>query len=157
MYNVAKVLVLFKFSVSFYFTGDSGYPQRKSMMTPIVDAPDGTPEAYYTLKHVHTRNIVERTIGVLKARFRCLLVHRVLHYDPWVAGSIVNACVMLHNICNKANLGVPELTDQEALQEARMQVHPHLNASSQGVNEELRQGVLMRESLVARLWQLRAI
>ena len=66
-------------------------------MTPILDAAPDTPEAYYTNLHVHARNIVERTIGLLKACFRCLLVHRVLHYAPNVAGLIVNACVILNN------------------------------------------------------------
>ncbi|KAF9422083.1 hypothetical protein HW555_002104 [Spodoptera exigua] len=89
-----------------WLLGDSGYPLRRYMMTPVTDVTSDTPEAHYTSVHVRTRNIVERTIGLLKARFRCLLVHRVLHYSPPVAASIVNACVVLHNICNGANIPV---------------------------------------------------
>ncbi|RVE41269.1 hypothetical protein evm_014081 [Chilo suppressalis] len=85
-----------------WLLGDSGYPLRKTMMTPILDAEPNSPEAYYTECHVQTRNVIERTIGVLKARFRCLLVHRTLHYQPQMAGFFTNACVILHNICNAA-------------------------------------------------------
>lgn len=75
------------------------------MMTPILNADPGSPEAYYTEKHIKAQNIIERTIGVLKTRFRCLLVHRVLHYQPQVAGCIANACVILHNINNNNKYG----------------------------------------------------
>lgn len=50
---------------------------------------------------------MERTIGLLKARWRCLLGHRVLHYDPAMAAKIVNACVCLHNIANERNAPIP--------------------------------------------------
>ncbi|KAL0868265.1 hypothetical protein ABMA27_007796 [Loxostege sticticalis] len=74
-----------------WLLGDSGYP-----LTPVVDASPGTPEGYYTDLHVRARKTIERTIGLLKARFRCLLAHRVLYYKPVTAASIVNACVILH-------------------------------------------------------------
>lgn len=51
------------------------------MMTPIIGAAPGSPEEYYTELHCRARNTVERCIGVLKSRWRCLLAHRVLHYD----------------------------------------------------------------------------
>jgi hypothetical protein len=44
----------------------------------------------------------------LKARFRCCLKHRVLHYTPEMAGKIVNACVVLHNLCVDYNIPPPE-------------------------------------------------
>ncbi|KAJ0177700.1 hypothetical protein K1T71_006573 [Dendrolimus kikuchii] len=67
---------------STWLLGDSGYPLRKFLMTPIINAAPDTSESHYTDIHVHTRNIIERTIGLLKACFHCLLVHRVLHYKP---------------------------------------------------------------------------
>ncbi|XP_060809927.1 putative nuclease HARBI1 [Amyelois transitella] len=84
--------------------GDSGYAQREYMMTPIMDAAAGSPEEHYTKMHVTARNTVERTIGALKNRWRCLLGHRVLHYHPDVAAKIINACCVLHNMCNRAHL-----------------------------------------------------
>lgn len=126
------------------------------MMTPILNAPPQSPEAYYTDKHVKARNIIERTIGILKARFRCLLVHRVLHYQPQVAGSIVNACIILHNMCNAANLSVPELTENEAQQEAVMQPPTDLHVDpADRQNRELQMGIATRDDLVRRLWELR--
>ncbi|XP_050559859.1 putative nuclease HARBI1 [Spodoptera frugiperda] len=53
-----------------FLLGDSGYPLRKTMMTPILNTIEGTPQHHYYVKHVTARNTVERCIGVLKARFR---------------------------------------------------------------------------------------
>lgn len=128
-------------------------------MTPFTGATPDTPEAHYTDVHVRTRNVVERTIGLLKARFRCLLVHRVLHYAPPVAASIVNACVILHNICNRANVPVQVLTDEEAMLEASSQdlTNTHVrdqqqSSSGTSTNRELREGLAVRSTLISRLW-----
>jgi len=67
-------------------------------MLPLPHAEEGTPEYYYTKLHCQCRNAVERCIGVLKARWRCLLCDRTLHYEPTFVGFIVNACAVLHNI-----------------------------------------------------------
>lgn len=126
------------------------------MMTPILDAAPGTPEAFYTDLHVHARNIVERTIGLLKARFRCLLVHRVLHYAPDVAGCIVNACVILHNICNSANVPVPQLSNEDMVLENQSQQQEHDGREQpRGNNLALQLGHITRSSLVQRLWETR--
>ncbi|KAL4706362.1 hypothetical protein ACJJTC_016656 [Scirpophaga incertulas] len=57
--------------------GYSGYAQRAYLMTPISGAEDNSPEAQYNDLHSSARNSVERTIGLLKGRFRCLLVHLI--------------------------------------------------------------------------------
>jgi len=127
------------------------------MMTPILDATPDSPEAHYTDLHVHARNIIERTIGLLKARFRCLLIHRVLHYSPEVAGSIVNACVILHNICNRANTPLQQLSNDDVIQESQLQ--PQNTAREQlhtpSNNVALQQGLATRHALVQRLWERR--
>lgn len=104
------------------FPGDSGYPLRSTLMTPMVDTEPDTPQRYYTDLHCKARNTVERCIGVLKSRWRCLLVDRKLHYHPTTAGLITNACTVLHNICNAANLPVSPLTPQEEHNEMASQV-----------------------------------
>ena len=71
------------------FSSDSGYAQRAYLMTPISGAEDNSPEAYYNDRHLTARNSVERTINLLKGRFRGLLVHRVLNYHPDVVTKIV--------------------------------------------------------------------
>ncbi|XP_063838174.1 putative nuclease HARBI1 [Ostrinia nubilalis] len=104
-----------------WLLGDSGYAQREWMMTPILQAAPDSPEAHYTDLHCSTRNTVERCIGVLKARWRCLLAHRTLHYDPVKAGKIVNACIVLHNMCNRARIEVPTLDGYDIRRDGRRQ------------------------------------
>ncbi|KAJ8965083.1 hypothetical protein NQ317_016113 [Molorchus minor] len=84
---------------SSWLIGDSGYPLEPWLMTPVSNNDLTLPEQNYNTSHRSTRNVVERTIGVLKARFRCLLKHRVLHYSPTVAAKIIYSCAVLHNIC----------------------------------------------------------
>lgn len=120
-------------------------------MTPVVDAAPGAPGRHHTDMHARTRNIVERTI----ARFRCPLVHRVLHYKPDVAASIVNACVILHNICNKARLPEPTLEEEEAVREAEMQIHHSVGGDASHHNQALQQGQSTRTALIRRLMAVR--
>lgn len=55
---------------------------------------------------------MERCIGVLKKRFRCLLRYRTLEYTPAKTGQIINACAVLHNMCIYGNiLDSPELPE----------------------------------------------
>lgn len=51
-----------------------------------MNAPEGSPEAKYTKHFVRARSAVERCIGVLKGRWRCLRKERALHYRPEFAG-----------------------------------------------------------------------
>lgn len=60
-----------------------------------------------------TRSLIERCNGLLKMRFRCLLKHRVLHYQPDVCSKIINACTVLHNMCIQDNVPLPELDADE--------------------------------------------
>ncbi|VVC86863.1 unnamed protein product [Leptidea sinapis] len=78
------------------------------MMTPILSAAPDSPEEYYSRLHSTVRNTVERCTGVLKARWRCMLKHRALHYDAVKAGKIENACVVLNNIANSQNIPMPD-------------------------------------------------
>ncbi|KAK4872613.1 hypothetical protein RN001_014642 [Aquatica leii] len=87
----------------------SRYPLRPWLLTPLEhESLPESPEAAYNRHHKRTRCLIERCIGLLKMRFRCLLRHRVLHYAPDVASQIVNACVVLHNICIYHNVPDPE-------------------------------------------------
>lgn len=70
------------------FLGDSAYPLLPYLMTPKLHEPEGIPSARYTQHHVRARSSVERCIGVLKGRWRCLRKERALHYTPEVAGKM---------------------------------------------------------------------
>lgn len=96
-----------------WLIGDSGYPLQPWLLTPIVDAPENSPELRYTNCHCRTRNVIERLNGVLKSRFRCLSKHRVLYYLPPTAGHIIYACAVLHNMCIERNLNNEEDLEDE--------------------------------------------
>lgn len=112
-------------------------------MTPILGAAAGTPEEYYTDLHCQVRNTVERCIGVLKARWRCLLAHRVLHYNPVMSGKIVNACVVLHNIANASRTPQYELPLDERDNDRQRQPVVAVPANVDRA----------RDNLVNRLWR----
>ena len=80
------------------YLGNSGYTLRPWLMTPLTHADPDTAEERYTTCFKHVRSIIERSNGLLKIRFQCLLKHRVLHCSPPVAGRIVNACTV-YTIC----------------------------------------------------------
>lgn len=77
--------------------------------------PQGTAEYRFQTTFKSVRSLIERCNGTLKNRFRCLLKHRVLHYNPEFAGRIVNACVVLHNICTEQNVALPQDDDNEEI------------------------------------------
>ncbi|KAJ8710258.1 hypothetical protein PYW07_009624 [Mythimna separata] len=65
--------------------GDSGYALREYMMTPINNAVEDSPEGRYNFVQKRARSTIERTFGILKGRWRCLLAARELHYCPETA------------------------------------------------------------------------
>lgn len=138
-----------------YLLGDSGYAQRPYMMTPFSNPEPGTPEEYYNNLQSSARNTAERTIGILKGRFRCLLVHRVLHYEPEMVSKIVIACSILHNICNRAGLPVPVLPATSQQEEARVLQMLHTDNSGAAAIDDLESGRLRRQQLVNSLWRAR--
>nr|XP_050022688.2 putative nuclease HARBI1 [Dermacentor andersoni] len=88
-----------------YLLGDSAYPLEPWLLTPAPGHPaPHTPEGRYNAAHTSARSAVERCIGVMKSRFRCLQRHRALHYGPKKAATIVAACAALHNLCIDENV-----------------------------------------------------
>lgn len=80
------------------------------MLTPIIGAPEGTPEYRYTQTHVRVRNTVERCIGLLKEIFRCIHSERILHYKPNKVANIIYASAILYNYRLERNI-LPEDID----------------------------------------------
>jgi len=52
-----------------YLLGDSGYPMREYLLTPIAN-PQNHAEQQFNRAHKKTRRIIECAIGVLKETFR---------------------------------------------------------------------------------------
>ena len=73
-----------------WILGDSGYPLEPWLLTPFPenDVDEDYKRAFNSI-HIKTRNTIERSFGVLKSIFRCLLKHRTLNYSP------VKACASM--------------------------------------------------------------
>lgn len=81
---------------TYFMLADHGYPLQPWLLKPY-DSPTSLIEQVYNARHRKLRSLIERVIGLLKARFRCLLGERKLHYDPLMSGYIIYACCVLHN------------------------------------------------------------
>lgn len=121
-------------------------------MTPIINAVPGSAEDNYTKVHCRARNTIERCIGVLKACWRCLLAHRVLHYDHNFVAKIINACCVLHNIANKQRVPVVELPEEDAQSDSNYQIATGPNIEDES---QLESGRIQRSRIVQRLWRER--
>ncbi|KAG7311836.1 hypothetical protein JYU34_002919 [Plutella xylostella] len=128
-----------------YLLGDSGYPLRSFMMTPVDHAVDDSPEGRYNIIQKRARSTVERTFGILKGRWRCLLAARELHYTPETAGKIAIACSVLHNMCIHARLDHPELAEEDLAAENALPI-PQQAAIPQG--RALEEGRRVRRVLI---------
>lgn len=92
----------------YYMLGDNGYPLQPWLMKPY-DSPNSPEKLLYNKNHRKLRSLIERAIGLLKARFRCLLNERRLRYDPLMSGYIIYACSTLHNFLIEANYPVDDI------------------------------------------------
>ncbi|XP_032690439.1 putative nuclease HARBI1 isoform X1 [Odontomachus brunneus] len=81
-----------------WLIGDDGYSLEPWLMTPLKHEQPNTSRFQYNEELCSARCCVERLFGTWKAIFRCLSAQRRLMYEPDMAGKIVNACAVLHNI-----------------------------------------------------------
>lgn len=93
--------------------GDSGYPLKKWLFTPVFDNGRLTDsEEHYNRAHRSARSCVERTIGVLKRRWACLKMG--LRFSTAKCCRVITACVVLHNLATLLNEPEPhELMDDD--------------------------------------------
>ncbi|XP_049886672.1 putative nuclease HARBI1 [Pectinophora gossypiella] len=135
---------------AFWLLGDSGYPQRPWLMTPILDAAPGTAEANYNEKHMTARVVIENTFGRLKNRWRCLHKDRVLHYRPVKCARIILACCVLYNL--GLNFGTTNMEDGDENRDLIHDSQRDENVYSQtGESTDLLRGRVLREQLVRRM------
>ncbi|KAJ1138694.1 hypothetical protein NDU88_005075 [Pleurodeles waltl] len=81
-----------------WLLGDSGYPNLSWLLTPVRN-PRTRAEERYNEAQGQTRRVIERTFGLLKARFRCLhMTGGSLFYSPKMLCQIIVGCCMLHNL-----------------------------------------------------------
>lgn len=105
--SIAKQFLLAKYNNgdrNSWLLADSGYPLEPYLLTPFRNVTAGSVEHRFNKKHTLARNVVERTIGNLKSRFRCLQAK--LHYTPVKVVKIVNVSCAIHNICKHFNANI---------------------------------------------------
>ena len=112
IFNMSGVKHLFESNVipSGWLLGDSGYPQLRYLMTPKT-APASYAHHRYNRAHQKTRLLIEKSIGILKARFLCLS-HKVtgpLLCTPSSVCRIIVTCVSLHNLARRLKLPIPDV------------------------------------------------
>lgn len=80
--------------------GDSGYPLRNYLITPI-GTPEGGGEQLFNEGQIRTRTVIERLFGIWKRRFP-VLSYGMRCKIP-LAQDIILAAAILHNIARKEN------------------------------------------------------
>lgn len=89
-------------------------PLELWLLTPVIGTRlKGSPEAHFNRAHRSTRSIVQRCIGILKNRFRCLQRNRVLNYDPPKLTANITACAILHNIYLSSKISEPDAKPEQ--------------------------------------------
>ena len=91
--------------------GDSGYPCRQNLMTPLAD-PQTQPERRYNVAQIRTRNTVERMFGVGKRMFPCLST--CLQTELETTLTIIVATAVLYNFVRSRNDPIDEPADLPA-------------------------------------------
>ncbi|XP_069358752.1 putative nuclease HARBI1 [Maniola hyperantus] len=133
-----------------WLLGDSGYPQRPWLMTPILDATQGSPEAYYNEKHMRARVVIENTFSRLKNRWRYLHKDRTLHYRPLKCSRIILACSVLHNLM--INFGIEDTEEDTGQELQNMEdVSGPISYLEREATSDLIRGRILRDQLVRRL------
>ncbi|XP_064635765.1 putative nuclease HARBI1 [Lineus longissimus] len=92
-----------------FILGDSGYPCRSWLMTPLLN-PHTASERRYNSAHKRTRVLVEQTIGRWKRRFHTLHLESRLK-NPEDTWKVIAATAVLHNIAVDRN--EPQVDDVE--------------------------------------------
>lgn len=121
-----------------YLLGDSGYPCREYLLTPILE-PRTEKERNFNASHIRTRNCVERAFGVLKRRFACLSIP--LRTKLRNTKRIVMACVVLHNIAVSRRVAV---LDEFQLEEAPLDLIEDEVIHHAGDGMQVRNSIIQR-------------
>lgn len=116
-------------------------------MNPI-QSPQTDQERHYNSKHAITRSKVERCIGVLKTRFRCMYKERKLRYSPKRANKIILSCVVLQNFLISRNYDIMADIDYQE----NVPVPENNNARDVNGGDYFRRGRIVRNSLIETLF-----
>ena len=85
--------------------GDSGYPLRPYLITPLLH-PQTRAERRFNRAHCRSRVVVENLFGVWKRRFPCLQL--VLRLEVEITLAVIVACAVLHNLACQMAAPLPQ-------------------------------------------------
>ncbi|XP_036454492.1 protein ALP1-like [Colossoma macropomum] len=95
----------------FMILGDGGYPciaHPIALITPFKKPVRGEERVTFNRHHAKARSVIERAFGMLKTRWRSIILHALEVHQQFVPQMIVS-CVTLHNIC----MGAGDLVQPE--------------------------------------------
>ncbi|XP_062698659.1 putative nuclease HARBI1 [Aedes albopictus] len=116
-----------------WLLGDAGYSLTPFLITSFRTGGNITErETRFNGMHSKTRITVERSIGVAKNTFQCLLKERQLYYKPAQVTQIINVCIALQYLRIKP---VMDLSDEE-------------DVEFQGIGENHENAVRIREEIM---------
>ncbi|XP_031354451.1 putative nuclease HARBI1 [Photinus pyralis] len=90
--------------------GDNGYQCSRYILTPLLN-PQTNAEQRYNTAHIRTRNVIERTFGIWKNRFRCFFNGLNLQLETTKA--VIVATAILHNLIIQERLDNDDSSDDE--------------------------------------------
>ncbi|XP_054746455.1 putative nuclease HARBI1 [Anastrepha obliqua] len=122
--------------------GDSGYPFEPWCITPYRNAFDGSSEAIFNDIHSKARCIIERSIGILKGRWRILGYGKRARYYPTKVARFANVCAALHNVCIKFKINNPQNYDSDHSLEIDAGEANHLTTIGQTIRDQIRYSLL---------------
>lgn len=112
-------------------------------MTPVAEATTNAAKQYNRV-HAKTSAMLERCIGALKTRFRCLSGKRKLMYNHEHAANIIVSCVFLYNflrrkgeIGNHENVMMGENNVNDDGKARKNKYHSKYEREGQRVRDEL--------------------
>ncbi|XP_064650925.1 putative nuclease HARBI1 [Lineus longissimus] len=90
-----------------HLLGDSAYPLRPWVLTPIQNPADDA-ERQYKIHHRRIRQAIEGTFGRWKVRWQCLHAEGgILKLRPERCCRVIIATAVLHNICEEHGIPLP--------------------------------------------------
>ncbi|XP_056696268.1 uncharacterized protein [Spinacia oleracea] len=151
-----------------YYVVDKGYPERKGYLTPYPKTryhlseyrganPRGIKEVF-NRAHSSLRSCIERSFGVLKARWKIL--DKVPMYSFKDQNRIICSCFALHNYIRRSSIGDPafRLVDRdpnfippEGIEDVETSVPPCVQESS------TREMTTVRDNIAACLLEARRL
>ena len=118
--------------VPFIIVADSAYTCTEFVLPAVKQQSANTPKkSRFNKKHASTRNVIERSFGVLKRRWQCLLSAMELNLLNVV--DVISACFILHNICIDRN---EPLDDEEQLVSMYEEVYGDVDGGAMDGGEE---------------------